>query len=154
MNFVTIFIALCISACSANPNATTESASSASAVQKATIISQDEFKNLVMNYEANPEQWIFKGKRPCIVDFYADWCGPCRKVAPILDELARNYAGKIDIYKVNVDKAPQLAAYFGVRSIPTMLFVPIDGKPALQPGAMDKQTLVQIIEEFVLKPKE
>mgnify|MGYP001778857331 FL=1 len=105
---------------------------------------------LVVNFEKNPDTWQYLGQRPCIVDFTASWCGPCRKVAPILDELASQYAGKIDIYKVDVDKEEELAAAFGVTSVPAFLFCPMQGNPQGSMGAMPKEEFVKIIDTFLL----
>lgn len=161
MNFFTFFVSLCLMACSertsSNPPENTiaeELMAEVVVVEKATVISEAEFKQLVMNYEANPEKWVFEGKMPCIVDFYADWCGPCRRIAPILDDLAKTYSGKVNIYKVNVDQSRFLSGYFGIRSIPTMLFCPLSGQPALQPGGLAREQLVDVIENFLLKKTE
>ncbi len=154
MNFITIFMALCFAACSNPSGETVTSTEPKVTVEKATIISESEFKTLVMNYETNPENWVYNGKLPCIVDFYADWCGPCKRIAPILDELAREYAGKVNIYKVNVDHNRNLSAYFGIRSIPSMLFCPMTGKPAFQAGGMGKEQMKNAIENFLLKKPE
>ncbi len=117
----------------------------------AKLTTQD-FKNKVFNYQADKD-WNYKGTLPAIIDFYADWCGPCRMVAPVLEELAKEYEGKINIYKVDTEAEPELSAVFGIRSIPTFLFIPLKGKPALQPGAFPKQIFKKIIEEYLLGEK-
>ncbi|MCF8369603.1 MAG: thioredoxin fold domain-containing protein [Bacteroidales bacterium] len=112
------------------------------------------FKEQVWDYEANPEAWVYKGDLPCIVDFYADWCKPCKMVAPIMDDLADYYKDKLIIYKVNTDEQKELATVFQVRSIPAILFAPMEGKPAMQPGALSKEEYIKIIDEFIFKTKE
>lgn len=109
------------------------------------------FKLKVMDYEKNQQQWIFEGDKPAIVDFYADWCKPCRMISPILEELSREYEGKIDVYKVNTEEERELAAVFGIQSLPTVLFIPVQGKPSLQKGALPKESYKQIIDDFLLK---
>jgi len=118
---------------------------------KPEYLTAETFKEKVWDYEKNPEQWVYNGELPCIIDFYADWCKPCKKVAPIMDDLADYYDGKVLIYKVNTDDQRELATVFQVRSIPSVLFAPRDGKPAIQPGAMSKEEYIRIIDEFVLK---
>jgi len=108
-----------------------------------------DFKEKVFNYETEKD-WKYQGQLPAIIDFYADWCGPCKIVAPILEELAVEYQGKIIIYKVNTDKEQELASVFGIQSIPTFLFIGADGEPMMQPGAFPKHVLKQIIEEQML----
>ncbi len=110
------------------------------------------FKEKIFNYEVNKD-WKFEGELPCIVDFYADWCGPCKMVAPVLEELSNEYAGKINIYKVDTEKEQELAAVFGIRSIPSILFIPKDGQPQMSMGAMPKESFKQAIEEVLLKSK-
>ena len=88
---------------------------------------------------------------PVLVDMYADWCGPCKMIAPILEELAKEYDGKIDIYKVDTEKEQELAAVFGIRSIPTLLFVPMDGKPQMVQGAIGKDDFEKVINDVLLK---
>ena len=116
-------------------------------------LTKTEFLNKVYNYEANPNDWKYEGDKPCIVDFYATWCGPCKALAPVLEELAKEYDGKIYIYKVDVDKEEELAATFGIRSIPTLLWIPKDGKPTVTQGAMPKTELKKMIDEVLLNAK-
>jgi len=113
-------------------------------------LTKPSFTEKVFNYEQNKE-WKFEGKLPCIIDFYADWCGPCKMVAPILEELSKEYAGKINIYKVDTEAEQELAGAFGIRSIPSMLFCPVDGQPQMAVGALPKNSLIQAIDEVLLK---
>lgn len=110
------------------------------------------FKEKVFNYDVNKE-WKFEGDLPCIIDFYADWCQPCKMVAPILEELQKEYEGKLNIYKVNTEIEQELAMVFGIQSIPSLLFCPKDDKPQMALGALPKQTFEQVISE-VLKIKK
>ena len=112
-----------------------------------------EFKKLVVNYDANPSEWKYLGDKPCIVDFWATWCPPCKVIAPVLDDLAKEYKGQIYIYKVDVDKEPQLASAFGIQSIPTLLFVPMTGDPRAEVGAIPKETFKDRIDNFMLAQK-
>ena len=137
-----------------NKNATTNEQSNKSKIEKkmaATQLNKEEFLKKVYNYEANPKAWKFEGDKPCIVDFFATWCGPCKALSPVLEELAEEYAGKVDFYKVDVDKAEDLAGAFGIRSIPTLLFIPLKGQPQITQGALPKQQLKEIIEKELLK---
>ena len=118
---------------------------------KVTELTAEVFKKQVMDYEKHPNEWVFAGERPAVIDFYATWCGPCKATAPVIDELAGVYDGKVDFYKVDVDKQEELAALFGVRSIPTLLFVPKTGKPNMQVGAMNRQQLEDAIKSTLLK---
>ena len=111
------------------------------------------FKKDVFDYTTKQE-WDFQGELPAIVDFYADWCGPCKMVAPILEELSDEFAGKINIYKVDTEAEQELAAVFGIRSIPSILFIPKEGQPMMQPGALPKEQLIQVIEKELLKAEE
>jgi thioredoxin len=115
------------------------------------VLNKADFLKKVYNYEKNPEEWVYEGELPCIIDFYADWCGPCKKVAPILKELATEYKGKIIVYQINVDKERELARLFGVNNIPMFLFVPAKDKPQSTMGAIPRASFVKIIEEFLLK---
>jgi len=97
------------------------------------------FKTKVFNFEVNQE-WKYEGSVPCVIDFYADWCAPCRMVAPILEELQKEYDGKVNIYKVNTENEQQLAGMFGIQSIPSLLFVPVNGQPQMAMGALPKES--------------
>ena len=114
------------------------------------VLNKEDFLSKVYNYEKNQDQWIYEGEKPCIVDFYADWCGPCRQVSPILKQLAEKYKDQIIIYKVNVDNDKELALAFGVKSIPTFLFIPNDGKPQMAIGALSKEAFEEAIVSFLL----
>lgn len=110
-----------------------------------------DFKDKIFNYETE-QDWKYLGKLPAIIDFYADWCGPCKMVAPILEELSKEYDGQLLIYKVNTDVEQELSAVFGIQSIPTLLFIDTAGEPMMQPGAYPKHILKKIIEEKLLIP--
>ena len=97
-------------------------------------LTKEKFIAEIMDYESNPTEWVFKGDKPCIIDFYADWCAPCRITSPILEEIAVEYAGKINVYKVDTEKQRELAALFGIQSIPSFLYCPMDGKPSMHSG--------------------
>jgi len=112
------------------------------------ILNAQTFKDKVFDFEANKE-WAYKGELPAIVDFYADWCGPCRALAPVLEELSTEYKGKVEIYKVNTEQSPELAALFGVRGIPALLFIPTSGEPAMSSGFMPKESLQQAMSELL-----
>ncbi len=112
-------------------------------------LTKETFLEKVFNYEKNQE-WKFEGNLPCLIDFYADWCGPCKMVAPILDELSIEFEGKINIYKVDTEAEQELAAAFGIRSIPSMLFCPKEGKPQMAMGALPKQAMTDAINEVLL----
>lgn len=110
------------------------------------------FKEKVFNYDKNKD-WKFEGDLPCIVDFYADWCGPCKMVSPVLEDLSKEYAGKIHVYKVDTDKEQELAGAFGIRSIPSILFIPKDGQPKMSMGAMPREGFIKAINEILLTQK-
>jgi thioredoxin len=111
------------------------------------------FKEKIFNYKENKE-WKFEGELPCIIDFYADWCGPCKMVSPILETLSKEYAGQINIFKIDTDKESELSSVFGIRSIPSLLFIPRKGQPRMAMGAMAKESFVQIINEVLLKTEQ
>ncbi|MDH6534306.1 thioredoxin [Parabacteroides sp. PM5-20] len=118
---------------------------------KTMYLTKAEFLSKVANFEANPTQWQYLGDKPALIDFYADWCGPCKAIAPVLEELAAEYEGRIYIYKINTETEPDLAAAFGIRSIPTLLFVPMDEQPQMAAGALPKQQLKEAIDKVLLK---
>jgi len=111
-------------------------------------LTKETFLSKVFNYETNKE-WKFEGGKPCIIDFYADWCAPCKIVAPILEELATDFDGKLDVYKVNTEEQQELAAAFGIRSIPSFLFVPAEGNPQMAMGALPKETFIKAFKDVL-----
>jgi thioredoxin len=111
-------------------------------------LTTETFKEKVFNYETNKE-WKFEGEIPAIIDFYADWCGPCKTVAPILEELQAEYAEKLNIYKVNTEEQKELSSVFGIQSIPSLLFIPKEGQPQMAMGALPKETFKQAISEVL-----
>ena len=117
----------------------------------AVHLTKADFLTRVANYEANPNEWKFLGERPALVGVYATWCGPCKMLAPVLDELADEYAGQVDIYKVNVDEEEELAALFGIPEEPSLLFVPMNGTPQMAQGALPKKNLKEAIQNVLLK---
>jgi thioredoxin len=112
-------------------------------------MSMQDFKDKVFDFETG-EEWRFKGSEPAIIDFYADWCGPCKAIAPVLEELSETYQGKLTVYKIDTDKEAELSQLFGIQSIPTLLFIPMEGSPMMQKGALPKNVLQNIIEEKLL----
>jgi thioredoxin len=115
-------------------------------------LTKETFQEKVFNWEQNKE-WKFEGNLPCLIDFYADWCGPCKMVAPILEELATEYKDKINIYKVDTEDQQELAAIFGIRSIPSLLFCPKDGQPQMAMGALPKDSFKKAIDDILLSGK-
>lgn len=126
-----------------------ETAAKEKPTTKVVHITKADFLKKVYDFEKNPDEWRYLGSQPAIVDFYADWCGPCRQLSPVLDELAKEYSGKLTIYKVNVDNERGLATFFGIRSIPTLLFIPMKGKPQRSLGALSKTELKGIIKDVL-----
>ncbi|MBR2051716.1 MAG: thioredoxin [Bacteroidales bacterium] len=114
---------------------------------KATNLTKEDFLTKVMDYKNNPTEWKYLGDKPAVIDFYASWCGPCKMMAPIMDELAKEYEGKVYIYKIDTEAEEELAQIFGIRSIPSLLFIPMDGKPMMSQGALPKAELKKIINE-------
>jgi len=148
--FASIMLATVFTACAGNSKNTKKEAKQEKTV--GTIqLTKAEFIAKVANYKANPKEWKYLGDKPCIIDFYATWCGPCKQVAPILEELAREYKGKIYIYEIDTDKEQELAAAFGIQSIPTIFFCPMVGTPHSSMGAISKESFVKAINEILLK---
>lgn len=118
---------------------------------KTIELTKADFLKKIVNYEKNPEEWIYLGDKPAIIDFYASWCGPCKMVAPILEELAAEYEGEVYVYKVNTEQEQELAALFNIRSIPSFLFIPMNDKPQMAMGAMPKSSFKEAIDGVLLK---
>ena len=135
-----------------NENKTIEKNKSLAIKQMGTIhLTKAEFLSKVDNFEVNPTEWKYLGDKPCIIDFYAAWCGPCKTIAPILEDLAKEYDGQISIYKVDTEAEQELAGAFGIRSIPSILFCPMNGAPQMAQGAMPKDSFRNAITEVLLK---
>ncbi len=135
--------------CSCNADNSAKAEKSEVSTSKVIALTNDTFKQLVFNYEIN-KQWKFEGNLPLIIDFYADWCGPCRQLSPRIEEIAREYAGKIIVYKVDTDKEKLLAQKMGIQSLPTLVFIPVNGQPQASMGALPKETLVKYVNDFLL----
>ena len=130
---------------------TSEEKSEKTETAKVQYLTTSDFRKKIMDYEAHPDEWVFAGSRPAVIDFYTTWCGPCKMMAPMVESLAGKYAGKIDFYKVDIDQEPELASVFGIRSIPTFLFIPLKGNPNMQMGAMQKEDFEEIIGKMMKK---
>jgi thioredoxin len=143
-----ILLALLFSQCSSKTSAGTQTTQS---TNQGTVVrlTNESFKQKIFNYEANKE-WKFLGNKPAIIDFYADWCGPCRMVSPLVEEIAKEYAGKIDVYKVDTDQERELSQNMGIQSLPTLLFIPLNGKPQASLGALPKENIVKAVNDVLL----
>ncbi|MCW3807196.1 thioredoxin [Plebeiibacterium marinum] len=111
-------------------------------------LTKETFKTKVFDFETNKD-WKFEGNKPCLIDFYADWCGPCKAIAPVLEELSKEYDGKIDIYKVDTEAERELSGMFGIQSIPSLLFIPSEGQPQMAQGALPKDTLKKAFKDVL-----
>ena len=118
---------------------------------KVQYLTTSDFRKKILDYEAHPDEWVFAGSRPAVIDFYTTWCGPCKMMAPVVDSLPGTYAGKIDFYKVHIDQESDIASVFGISSIPTFLFIPVKGKPSVQMGAMQKEAFEGLIDKIKTK---
>ncbi len=155
MIIIGVLSAIILAACT-NTNKSNQEANSNQTETKMgqTInLTKAEFLTKVANYEESPDKWEYLGDKPCLIDFYADWCGPCKMVAPILEELAEEYKDDIYIYKVDTEAEQELAAAFGIRSIPSILFCPMGEQPQMAQGALPKDGFQQAINEVLLKKK-
>lgn len=132
----------------------TESTKKEESKVKTIHLNKIDFLTKVANYEANPTEWKYLGDKPALIDFYADWCGPCKAIAPVLEELAKEYDGEIYIYKIDTEEEKELAALFGIRSIPSLLFVPMEGSPQMAQGALPKNVLKEAINKVLLNKEE
>jgi thioredoxin 1 len=112
------------------------------------FLTKESFKEKVFNFEENSE-WKYEGELPAIIDFYADWCQPCKMIAPILEELAEEYEGKLKIYKIDTEQEQELAAAFGIQSIPSLLFIPVDEQPRMAAGALPKESLLEVMKDVL-----
>ena len=153
---VVLFLPFLVS-CSQNRKATAVSPQPAvgktekNETAKVQYLTTSDFRKKIMDYEAHPDEWVFAGSRPAVIDFYTTWCGPCKMMAPVVESLAGKYAGKIDFYKVDIDQESELASVFGISSIPTFLFIPVKGKPSVQMGAMQKEDFEGLIDKIKTK---
>jgi len=139
---------LSLNACNNTPVGENEPAGNTDG--KVVSLTAESFQKLVWDYKKNPDTWVFNGDQPVIIDFYADWCRPCKMVAPIMEELSKEYKGKIRIYKVNTDQQRELAGLFRINSIPAVMFVPKSGKPQMSVGAMQKTGYLEMINNILL----
>ena len=138
----------------ASPAVAENPSSDAKGEGKVIKLTTQMFIDRIFDYKANPTKWVYKGDKSAIIDFYADWCGPCKRVAPIMDELAQTYNGQVNFYKVDTDHERELAGQvFGIRSIPSILFIPVDGQPTMYTGAYPKEHYVELINTLLLKKK-
>lgn len=130
-----------------------ETALSDASTENVVQLTKAMFLEKIYDFEKHPDKWTFAGDKPCVIDFYADWCRPCKMVAPIMAEFSETYKGQITIYKVDIDKERELAQYFGIQSIPTVLFCPSEGDPQMTQGALPKETYEKVITEVLLRKK-
>jgi thioredoxin len=144
-----IFLPLTFTECKADNRPDKDPGLSANASSEVSALTDDTFRKLIFNYDENKE-WKYEGTRPAIIDFYADWCPPCRVLSPLVEEIAREYEGKIDVFKVDTDQEKLLAQKLGIRNLPTLLFIPVKGEPQAVMGALPKESLVKAINEVLL----
>lgn len=154
--FILALSALPLVACTSN-SARAEASTQTETKAKASVIKHIDAKYMrehIFDYKANPTKFVFKGSRPAILDFYADWCGPCRQLSPRLEKLAKKYEGQIDVYKINVDQEEELARFFGVRSIPMVLFVPMNETPSQSLGLLTEDQLEEAAQHLLKSVKK
>ena len=153
--FIAILSVLMLASCgnSNKDNKKNESVQDVTVVEENTLVKTLDYKNFVKkvwDIETYPDSFAYKGKLPCMIDFYADWCGPCKRVAPIMENIAQEYEGKITVYKVNVDQEQKLPLIFKVKNIPTVFFLPKEGQPLSQVGALSKEEYISIINKHLI----
>lgn len=119
------------------------------AAEDVQYITQDQFRDRIFDYKRELD-WNFKGDMPCIVDFYTTWCGPCKRLAPIMEELSQTYCDQVKFYKVDTERERELAYVFGIQSIPQVLYIPMEGKPVLLKGLYPKEEIIKIIDDLLL----
>ena len=146
---ISVSLILLLNNCNAGNPEKTKSSTKSTAPSSVKVMTNEMFKTQVFNYEKN-KQWKYEGKLPAIIDFYADWCGPCRVLSPRVEEIAKQYEGKIVVYKVDTDTERVLAQSMGIQSLPTLLFIPLQGQPTATMGAVPKETLLKAIKEVLL----
>jgi len=142
-----LLISVTLSACSANGN--DNSSGTGNVEGQVNKLTAEAFQKQIWDYKSNSQEWNFKGDLPVIIDFYADWCRPCKMVSPIMEELAKEYNGKVRIFKVNTDEQRELSSLFNINSIPAILFIPKNGKPQMSVGAMQKPAYVEMIQNVL-----
>ena len=153
--FIAILSVLMLASCgnSNKDNKKNESVQDVTVVEENTLVKTLDYKNFVKkvwDIETYPDSFAYKGKLPCMIDFYADWCGPCKRIAPIMENIAQEYEGKIIVYKVNVDQEQKLPLIFKVKNIPTVFFLPKEGQPLSQVGALSKEEYISIINKHLI----
>lgn len=149
--FTLLIAGLAFTACNGQTKTEEKETEKKESKMKTIHLNKIDFLKKVANYEANPGEFKYLGDKPALIDFYADWCGPCKAIAPVLEELAKEYDGEIYIYKINTEEEQELAALFGIRSIPSLLFVPIGDQPQMAQGALPKTALKEAIDKVLLK---
>ena len=147
---LTAMLIILLNSCNSNGGSNTGSSSSEVKEGVVNQMSTETFKKLVYNYQKNPNNWVYEGNQPCVIDFYADWCKPCKMVAPIMEELAKEYKGKVIFYRVNTDQERELSQTFNINSIPAILYVPVSGKPQMAVGLAGKEDYVSQIQSLLL----
>jgi len=151
MIFPLILVVVSVASCGARAGENKDKEIKDSGKRAVITLNTDEFVKKVSDFRLNTQQWKYLGDKPAILDFYADWCVYCRKLTPVLEELAKEYEGKIYIYKIDTDKEREIAAAFGIRALPTLLFIPMNEDPQIAQGAVPKEELKKIIDSLLLK---
>jgi thioredoxin len=146
-----LFILAAVTACGARAGENKEAGKDGTEKKYTVTLNQEQFLKKVSDFKTNLDGWKYLGDKPAIIDFYADWCTYCKKLAPVLEELAKEYEGQLIIYKVNTDNEREIATAFGIRALPTLLFIPMEGMPEVAQGAVPKAELKKYIESFLLK---